>query len=56
MRLYRFLFDVGAFILPMRWPGLLIVYCLVHFFAPNVVYWPRRLDGVRHRANLFLWR
>ncbi len=54
MRLYRVLFDIGAFLVPLvvsaifKTVGVAIVltlYTCIHLFAPWVLHIPQRLDA-----------
>ncbi len=45
------MFDVAAFVLPARYPVLLVLYAWVHFCMPTALHWPRRLDRIQSRCN-----
>ena len=48
MRLFRFLFDSIAFMLPIYKPKLiLLIYFCIHLFYPKIVKVPRKLDLIK---------
>jgi len=56
MRLFRFLFDSIAFMLPIYKPKLiLLIYFCIHLFYPKIVKVPRKLDLIKHQLNVFLY-
>ena len=55
MRLYRLLFDICAFGIVMWEPRITYLYAYVHFFTPQAIRWPRRLDRVSHASNILVW-
>ena len=55
MRLYRFIFDIGAFMIVLYNPHvILFVYTLIHVWQPWIVRIPSKFDRISHRINVLI--
>ena len=55
MKLFRLIFDIIAFIIPLIYPiPILIVYIIVHIWFPFIVKLPRYFDTLEHKLNIYI--
>jgi hypothetical protein len=52
MKLFRLIFDAVAFLIPLFYPTVLLLYIIIHIWFPFIVKLPKRFDIIQHKLNI----